>query len=55
MHKMLGYNSQTCKSCAYLDLKPKRDPRVVRDIKGLRDGMISMSEVKGSWRDTHCG
>ena len=55
MHKMLGYNSQACKSCAYLDLKPKRDPRVVRDIKGLRDGMISMSEVKGSWRDTHCG
>ena len=51
----VGYNSKACKSWAYLDLRPKKDPRVDRDIKGFIDGVISMSEVKGSWRDTHCG
>ena len=53
--EMLGYSSQDCRSCTYPDLRPKKDPRVDRDIKGLIDGMISISEVKGSWRDTHCG
>ena len=48
LQKLLGYNSQACKSCAYLDLRPKKDPRVDRDIKGFMDGVISMSEVKGS-------
>ena len=55
LQKLLGYNSQAYKSSAYLDLRPKKDPRVDRDPKGLIDGVISMSGVKGSWRDTHCG
>ena len=32
-----------------LDLRPKKDSRVDRDIKGLIDGMSYISEVKGSW------
>ena len=38
-----------------LDLRPKKGPRVYRDIKVLIDGMSYISEVKGSWRDTYCG
>ena len=55
LQTLLGYSSKACKSWAYLDLRPKKDPRVDRDITGFIDGVISMSEVKGSWRDTHCG
>ena len=32
-----------------LDLRPKKNSRVDRDIKGLIDGMSYISEVKGSW------
>ena len=33
--KLLGYTAQALKPCSCLDLRPKKDSRVYRDIRGF--------------------